>query len=266
MTKDTTADAGPPWIREQTLAPGVLRWTLDNPHKRNAVHPAALAWIRERARALRGEVVLLTGAGTRAFSAGFDLSALPETLSEAAARAGLPDSPLIEACDAIEAADACFVAVLNGYVIGAGVELACACDLRVAREGVWFQVPAARLGVVYHARGLQRFRAVFGPGLTRRLMLLADRLSAEEVLAVGGLARLVESQETLDAVACELAERLRGFSSQSTRGHREMLRCLERDAAPDGPTLEEHERRRRAAYTARGRSSSSSPSSSSTKK
>ncbi len=254
MTSDENAAPAAPWIREQTLAPGVLRWVLDNPSKRNAVHPDALAWIRARAGALRGEVVLLTGAGTRAFSAGFDLSALPEALSEAAARDGLPDRPLIAACDAIEAADACFVAVLNGYVIGAGVELACACDLRVAREGVWFQVPAARLGVVYHARGLQRFRAVFGPGLTRRLMLLADRLSAEEVLAVGGLARLVRDQEQLDAVARELAERLRGFSTRSTRGHREMLRSLERDGAPDAARLEVHEKRRRAAYTARGRS------------
>ncbi|MCA9713172.1 MAG: enoyl-CoA hydratase/isomerase family protein [Myxococcales bacterium] len=246
---DPPSPGASPFIHERVVAPGVLRWTLDNPSKRNAVHPDALAWISARARALSGEVVLLTGAGERAFSAGFDLSALPQALASSRA---LPDQPLIDACDAMQAADASFVAVLNGYVIGAGVELACACALRIARAGVWFQVPAARLGVVYHARGLQRFRAVFGPGLVRRLMLLGDRLSAEEVLAVGGLARLVEGPDELERAATELATRLREASPRSTRGHRAMLLSLERDGAPDAARLAEHEARRREAYAARG--------------
>ena len=115
-------------VHEHTLAPGLLRWTLSHPAKRNALSPEMLAWLQRRAAALSGEVVLLTGEGEPSFCAGFDLDALPEDpvakdMSEA------PDAALIAATAALRRADATLIAVLHGPIFGAGVELACCLSL-----------------------------------------------------------------------------------------------------------------------------------------
>ncbi|MBL4688525.1 MAG: enoyl-CoA hydratase/isomerase family protein, partial [Nannocystaceae bacterium] len=137
---------------------GVITWTLDAPARKNAVSPDALRYIQRRCAELSGAVVVLRGAGSESFCAGFDLAALGEAPTPATGEQDLPDAPLIAATRAMRDADATFIAAIEGYAIGAGVELACACDLRLAKQGAWFQVPAARLGVVYHAEGLARIR------------------------------------------------------------------------------------------------------------
>lgn len=233
-------------ILEEILAPGLLRWTLSNPARRNAVDPEMLAWIEARSRALAGEVVLLTGEGEGVFSAGFDLHALGRLQRE---RPGEPpDLPMIRASSAMQAADATFVAVLQGLAIGAGVELAAACDLRIARRGVTFQVPAGKLGVVYHAAGIVRFHAVFGPALTRRLLLAGDRVDADEALAAGALAAVVDA-EALAEAGVALGHRLLAGSSTSLRAHRDLLRALERAPLP-AEAVDAHTAARAAAYAA----------------
>ncbi|MCA9694445.1 MAG: enoyl-CoA hydratase/isomerase family protein [Myxococcales bacterium] len=231
-------------IASRAIEEGVVAWVIQNPRKRNALDPAALAWIEREAATLRGEVVLLSAADGPAFSAGFDLTALPKA---ATIDPRSPDAPLIAATAAMQAADATFIAVIDGYVIGAGVELCCACDLRVASREAWFLVPAARLGVVYHPAGLARFHAVFGPGLTRRLILLGDKLGAAEVAAVGAIARLVDPGEA-DAAALALARTLREAPQTSTRAHRSLLRQLDAPAGPTAAALADHEDARVAAY------------------
>jgi enoyl-CoA hydratase/carnithine racemase len=145
-------------------------------------------------------------------------------------------------------ADATFVAALDGYAIGAGVELCCACDLRVCVRGAYFAVPvpAAELGVVYHAAGLVSVRAAFGSAGARRLLLLGERLSAEEALAAGALVRLC-GPEAFEAVLTDVLERLRRAAPLSLRGNRDLLRRLD-PGPPPAETLDEHEARRRAAY------------------
>ena len=233
-------------ILEEPLEPGLLRWTIAHPARRNALDPAALAWIVRRSAELRGEVVILTGDGDRVFSAGFDLTALPELA--AADPATPPDAPLIAAAAALVAADAAFIAAINGPAIGAAVELAACCDLRLACPAATFYVPAAKLGVVYHAAGLARLRAAFGAGLTRRLILLGDRVTADEALVAGFLARVVELP-ALPAAAVEVARVLRAGSPRSLRAHRDLLRLLDRAALPEG-ALAAHHDARVAAYAA----------------
>lgn len=233
-------------VLETRVAPGLLRWTLSNPARRNAVDPEMLAWIARRAGELAGEVVLLCGEGDRVFSAGFDLRALPRLA--AADPTTPPDQPLIDAVAALQRADATFIAVLGGLVIGAAVELACACDLRLARRGITFQVPASKLGVVYHADGLVRFHAVFGPALARRLLLTGDAITAEEALAAGALAGLVDAEALRDA-AESLGRRLLAGAPASLRAHRDFFRDLERRHLP-AELLAEHRARRDEAYAA----------------
>ena len=250
----TEPDEVAPGLRIAIGEHGVHTWWLCNEARRNAVSPAALWWIAARAPELAGEIVVLRGgppssspAAPKAFCAGFDLTALigssPATHSDASE---LPDASLIAATAAMHRADATFVAAVEGYAIGAGVELCCACDLRVCVRGAYFAVPAAELGVVYHATGLVSVRAAFGPAAARRLLLLGERLSAEEAFAAGALVRLCEPEAFEDALA-DVIERLRRAAPLSLRGNRDLLRRLDH-GPPRAETLDEHEARRRAAY------------------
>ena len=159
-----------------------------------------------------------------------------------------PDQPLIDACAAISGADATFIALLQGRVIGAGVELACACDLRLARPGVTLYVPASKLGVVYHARGIIRFHAVFGPALARRLILAGDSITAEEAFAAGALAELCPAGELLTAGE-RLGRRILAGSPGPLRAHRQLLRELD-DTTIAPERLAEHRSLRSRTYAA----------------
>lgn len=230
-------------VDEQTLAPGLLRWTLTHPRKRNALTPAMLAWLARRADELRGEVVLLAGAGDLGFSAGFDLDALPEPHALADMSAA-PDAPLAAASAALRRADATTIAVLHGHVYGAGVELACACDLRLARSDARFTVPAARLGVVYHPVGLELLLRTFGAALAQRLLLLGETLGAGECLRAGAV-HAVHDADALGPAALAAAEQLRAGAPSSLRAHRAYLRAWAGGAAPD---LAAHAAARQDAY------------------
>lgn len=231
-------------VLEAELAPGLLRWTISHPRKRNALTPAMLATIEARAAQLRGEVVLLDAAPGPCFSAGFDLDALPEGQPDAL---DAPDAPLITASAALQRCDAVVVAVIHGEVFGAGVELVAACDLRLAAVGARFTVPAARLGVVYHADGVALLRRVFGPALARRLLLAADSIDADEALRAGALAGLYPPDALAEAAEA-FAARLRQGAPHSLRAHRDLLRALDR-GGPAPEELAAHHHARRLAYT-----------------
>lgn len=229
-------------LREHELEPGVLSWVLDNPARRNAIAPPVFEWIAKRCTELRDEVVILRGAGDRAFSAGFDLTALAELGSTPDAA---PDEVLIRATAAMQDADATFVAAINGYVIGAGVELVAACDFRLACPSASLRVPAGKLGVVYHAAGLTRIHAAFGSTVTRRLLLAGEQVAITDAQA--SLVALVELAQ-LDEQALALARRIRELSPLSVAGNRRLLRALDRAQALPADLLDAHEQARREAY------------------
>ena len=234
-------------VHEQQLAPGLLRWTLRNPRKRNALSLGMLEWIRQRCGQLRGELVLLDGDGPTNFCAGFDLDALPSS-NVLTDMSQVPDAPLIHATAALRRADATLVAVLHGPVYGAGVELACSCDLRLARDDTQFVIPAARLGVVYHPDGLALLQRCFGPALTARLLLLGDPVTADEALRVGCL-HAVHAPDDLAPAALALAARLRAGAPLSLRAHRDRLRALTTGAALTPADHAAYDLARQAAYT-----------------
>lgn len=237
-----SSDLVAPGLREQVLA-GVLHWQLCDEARRNPIGPAALAWITERCASLRGELVVLEGSGNHVFCSGFDLAALADAPKDVP-----PDLPLARAAAAIRSADATFVAVLRGHAIGAGVELACACDLRLARRGIAFEIPAARLGVVYRAEGLALLQQTFGGALVRRLVLLGERLPVEVAHAHGAIDVLVDEAE-LDAALTATIAALRRGDPDALRGNRTLLRSLRVDAPAE--LLAEHEARRDRAFAAR---------------
>lgn len=233
----------PEGLREERLEPGVLRWVFDNPARRNAISPAMFEWMAMRCLELSGEVVILRGAGEQAFTAGFDLSALAR--HDINRESGPPDAVLIAATTALGHADATFIAALNGYVIGAGVEIVASCDFRLACHGASLRLPAGKLGVIYHAAGLTRIHATFGPTIARRLVLAGEKVEIADARA--SLCALVDGA-ALDDEALALARRIREQSPRSVAGNRRILRALDRAAALPADLLEAHELARREAY------------------
>ncbi len=185
--------------------------------------------------------MVLRGAGEDAFCAGFDLTALHPSADGPA-----PDAPLAEAAAAIEAADATFIAAINGFAIGAGLELACACDLRIATQDAWFAIPAAKLGVVYHAAGLRRMHSVLGPAILRRLLLLGERVNADALAAAGALTHLVARTALSATIETTVAAVGRG-APLSQRAHRSFLRALEHEGTSEA-LLQRHQEARTQAY------------------
>lgn len=228
-------------VVEERLAPNLRRWTLSSPRKRNAVTPAMLDWIAERCRQLRGEVVIVRGGAGPAFCSGFDLGELARANGD-----DPPDAPLVAATHAMLVAEATFIAAVGGVAVGAGVELAASCDLRVVARTATFAVPAGRVGVVYHAAGIRRMLAVMGPAFVRRALLCGHAVPATDPCLQSVFDAIVAA-DRVDDVAAVLASELLALDPHSVAGHRVFLRAAAGDELTD-KVLGEHQARRRLAY------------------
>jgi enoyl-CoA hydratase/carnithine racemase len=205
-------------------ADGVLRLAISNPQKRNALDHEILAAITEQLSSLEGtRCVMLTGRAGM-FSSGYDIGELsPEDFAEQAEK--LVAHPFCNALAALDAADVPTLAVLTGPTIGGGLELAVACDLRLASDHIKLGMPPAKLGLVYSHTGLRRFLDAIGEPRTRELFLLGRYIDAQTAQA-WGLVNWVVEQDELETTALELATQLAGNSPLSMAGNKRVLREL----------------------------------------
>jgi enoyl-CoA hydratase/carnithine racemase len=209
-------------------AAGVVRLTISNREKRNALdHPildAITATLTELSSGESGtRCVVVTGAHGM-FSAGYDIGEIPdEEFEERAER--LVAHPFTEAIDALEAFPYPTLAVLPGHTIGGGLELALACDLRVAKDTIKLGMPPAKLGLVYSHTGLRRFIDAIGAARTRELFLLGSYIDAPSAQQWGLVNRLAPAEE-LDAVALEVASELAGNAPLSQLGNKRVIGAL----------------------------------------
>jgi len=148
-------------------------------------------------------VVVIRGAGAKAFSAGGDVA---EFLT-------LDPADLELWGDTLTSAELCrkpVIAAIDGYAIGAGLELAVACDFRIATVRSEFAVPEIRLGMIPGSGGTQRALRLMGMTRAKLFMMTGQRISAERAEAWGLITQAVPNDkldETVDALAGELAER-----------------------------------------------------------
>jgi enoyl-CoA hydratase/carnithine racemase len=218
----------------------VVRLTISNPAKRNALdHPildAISATLGELAAEDAGaRCVIITGAHGM-FSAGYDIGEIPdEEFEEQAER--LVAHPFTQAIDALEAFPHPTLAVLPGHTIGGGLELALACDLRVAQDAIKLGMPPAKLGLVYSHTGLRRFIDAIGAARTRELFLLGSYIEAATALQ-WGLVNRIASAEQLEPAALELARELAGNAPLSQRGNKRVIAELLRAEGELAPEVE----------------------------
>jgi enoyl-CoA hydratase/carnithine racemase len=189
---------------------GVGHIVFNNPEKRNAV--SLDMWRRvselldeyENDPAVR--LVVLSGAGGKAFVSGADVSkfdserATAEAVAEYARVTG-------ETYNKLQDFPKPTIAKINGYCVGGGVALAVCCDIRICEEGSRFSVPAAKLGLGYQAKYVKRLTDIVGPSYTKEIFYTARLFDAAEAKAMNLVNRVVPLDQ-LDAYVADYAERI----------------------------------------------------------
>lgn len=157
------------------------------------------------------KVVILRSASERAFTAGADIKEM-EKKSKAEAKAYSELGHRI--AGKLERNVPPVIAALNGYVLGGGVEIACACDIRIASEDALFSQPEINIGVIPGWGGTQRLFRIVGLAKAKELIYTGRRIDAYEALEVGLVNRVVP-KESLDETVNEVAQNLSGKSRES---------------------------------------------------
>ncbi len=181
---------------------GLATITIDNAPRMNAMTaamwealPSALAHIQAKPDV---RVVVLRGAGTRAFSAGADISEFDT------ARAGSAvhryDELNHNAFDALANCTKPTIAMIHGFCLGGGLGLALACDLRLADQAATFAIPAAKLGIGYNPRWIAQMLQVVSPAVAKEILFTGRRFDANEALARGLVSHLMPTDKLADAV------------------------------------------------------------------
>lgn len=223
--------------REHT---GVI--TLNRPRQRNALTPTMLTELRDTLDAWAKDgnlrAVVITGAGDKAFSSGFDISAIPTGGGPDTARRLREDNPLELALNRIKRFPYPTIAMLNGHCFGAALNLALCCDLRVGADDIAVGMPPAKLGVVYPHEGIAQFARVLGMARTRELFFTGRIYRGAKVREMGVVEHLVPRAE-LEATAFALAEEIAGNAPLALRGIKRILDLIEAAAPLSDPARKE---------------------------
>ena len=208
--------------------------TLNRPDVGNALSAPLLSKLTDTLNKLKAQktarCAVLKGAGTRAFCVGMDLSemlaATPEENYALISRGGRLGKTL----QAIDNFPFPIVAMVKGYAMGAGLELALACDIRVAAENSKVGMPPAKLGIVYPPDGIARFLREVGPLTTRKLFLTARHFNASEGKEMG-LLDWVVPDEIVDDLTMEIATDITKRAPLSIIGHKKSILFLSQRGA-----------------------------------
>lgn len=209
------------WERDATIGVAVI----DRPERRNALNAELCEELLSHLRTnpdLR--VVVLSGEGDRAFCAGADLGR--RTADVGGLEHGGRDTfrpAFDELVDGIVGYPAPVIAAVNGAALGAGMQLAVACDLRIVAEHATFAIPAARLGVLLTAANTGRLASIVGQSMARDLLLTGRTLDINDAEGVGLVQR--RSRDAL-AAARELAGQMADFAPLSAAGHKRALSVM----------------------------------------
>ncbi len=183
--------------------------TLNRPKQLNALSQAVIreldAAFDEIAADESVRAVIITGSDDRAFAAGADINELAQLGSAAEGRAMAMRSHRLgrKMADLPKP----IIAAINGFALGGGLELALACDIRIAADSAQVGLPEVTLGIMPGWGGTQRLLRLTGPGIAKLLMMTGERISAEEAQQLAIVERVVPQAELMNA-AQELARKL----------------------------------------------------------
>jgi len=187
----------------------VARLTLNRPDVINAFNNKMRADFSRMIRKVQADehvrVIVIDGAGTRGFCAGADVNEEREIGSPIRERERLTPSSWIEALDEVTKP---VIAVLHGFCFGGGLEIALACDIRMASSDLQLGLTETRLGLIPGGGGTQRLPRLIGLGPALDLLISADRIDADRAYQMGIVTRLSADKDTVLADAMKLASKI----------------------------------------------------------
>lgn len=202
-----------------------IAWvTLNRPDALNAIDEEVRKKLPAAIRAAEADsevrVIVVRGAGTRAFCVGADIKEFAVVDAPTAYRQSRVYDHWIHAFDEARKP---IVASIHGHCLGGGLEIALACDLRIAARNASFGFPETGHGIIPGAGGSQRIARVLGLGLALDLMLTGERIDAERALSIGLVSRITEL-DTLAEQTLQLAERIAAKPPMATMFAKEAVR------------------------------------------
>ena len=207
--------------------------TFNNPGKHNALSADMRAALPGVLRVLNADgdvrVIVMTGAGDKAFTAGADISEFGEQRTSPAARARY-DEAWAAVNDAWASVDKPVIAMIRGFCIGGGLLTALQADIRIASDDSQFGIPAARLGLGYGVSGVTALMNLIGSARTAEILFSARRFSAAEALQMGLVNRVVPAGSLREAVL-SLADSIAGNAPLTVAAAKAAIREIGR---PDG--------------------------------
>lgn len=219
---------------------GIARILIDRAAQRNAFNEKMWIGFTDIMEAFSEDtstkVVIITGAGS-SFASGVDITQLKDLIDKN------KRLQYVRCVDrAIESIIRCpqpVLAMINGWAMGAGCELAIACDLRICAEEVKFSIPAAKLGITLHHSLIQRLVDLVGLAAAKELLLIGEPVSAERAYTIGLVNQVVPASE-LRAVTDKVARGIAGNAPLAVKGMKESLALLSEYREPaDRTSLEQ---------------------------
>jgi enoyl-CoA hydratase/carnithine racemase len=210
----------------------VGRIIFNNPARHNAVSLdmwQAVAQIMDDFEADPGvRVIVVTGAGGKAFVSGADISEFKEKRANeeaAAAYSKVSEAARLKLHETLKPT----IAMIRGYCIGGGLATAIGCDIRIAAEGSRFGIPAAKLGLGYAYDGIKKLIDLVGPAYAREIFYTARQFSAEEALGMGLINRLVPGDE-LEGYVKNYCDMISGNAPLTIRAAKQTVREALKDS------------------------------------
>lgn len=201
---------------------------INRPEKRNLLTPGMLTDMSEELKRLKNShkvrCVIIRGAGEKAFSSGYDITAIGK---DDMVRNNEGTNPLPLATKAVEEFPYPVIAMMNGHAFGAGLEIAATCDIRIAADKCLFGMPPAKLGVVYSYEGVRRFLNLVGPGYAKELFLTGRPINSGRAAQIG-LVNFAIPHNELEKFTYEMAEEITGNAPLSLKALKEMTNVWRR--------------------------------------
>ena len=207
----------------------IFRIIFNRPERRNALSPLLLYQLSEMLGQLKKEdeirCVVFRGAGDKAFSSGYDITAIPTGVSPEVMEILKKKNPLQMALAAVRDFPYPVLAMVNGMAFGAGCEVAVTCDIRIAAESARLGMPPAKLGLIYLPAGLMRFVNVIGMANAKEIFFTGRYFSVARAKEMG-LVNYVVPDSQLVSFTEEMAQEISGNAPLSLKGMKTIFNTL----------------------------------------
>jgi enoyl-CoA hydratase len=212
--------------------------TINRPEKMNAISRELTSELKQLLDEIESDeelkVLVITGAGDKAFVAGADVNEIVDREAKMGRRVSKERQEIFSRVENLHVPS---IAAVNGYALGGGLELALACSIRICSEKAQFGAPEVKLGIIPGDGGTQRLPRLVGLGRAMEMILTGDFIDAQEAYRIGLVNKIVPSERLMSA-AMELAKKIASRPPLAVRYAKEAVNRSQEGATVSGFALE----------------------------